>query len=118
MSGNTLGTDAAKVIAKVLENRPELERCLWADMFTGRLRKEIPPSLIAFGDAIIKAKAHLVEIDLSDNAFGPIGIESIERLLMDEACYTLEVIFLQPISLSLLLLVVIVWRLHTRILDI
>lgn len=91
MSGNTLGVEAAEAIAEELKSHQELERCLWADMYTGRLRKEIPPSLIALGDAMIAAKTHLVEIDLSHNAFGPIGIESIRKLLINEACYTLQV---------------------------
>jgi len=69
--GNTVGVDAAQLIADALKNRPELERCLWADMFTGRLRSEIPISLKSLGAAIMQAGAHLVELDLSDNAFGP-----------------------------------------------
>lgn len=92
LSGNTLGVEAAEAIAEELKSHQELERCLWADMYTGRLRKEIPPSLTALGNSMIAAKAHLVEIDLSHNAFGPIGITSIKNLLMDEACYTLEIL--------------------------
>ena len=68
--GNTVGVDAAQVIAESLEKKTELERCLWADMFTGRLRSEIPDSLRFLGDGIMSANAHLVELDLSDNAFG------------------------------------------------
>ena len=68
--GNTVGVDAAELIAEALKGKPELERCLWADMFTGRLRSEIPKSLHYLGDGIIAANSHLVELDLSDNAFG------------------------------------------------
>lgn len=68
--GNTLGVDAAQLIAEELKTKPELERCLWADMFTGRLRSEIPNSLRYLGNGIMSANAHLVELDLSDNAFG------------------------------------------------
>jgi len=73
--GNTLGVDAAEVIAEALKDKPELERCLWADMFTGRLRSEIPKSLHYLGDGIMAANAHLVELDLSDNAFGADGVK-------------------------------------------
>lgn len=34
--------------------------------------------------------AHIVEINLSDNAFGPIGVKGLERFLSSSACFTLE----------------------------
>ena len=33
---------------------------------------------------------HIVEINLSDNAFGPIGVEGLSAFLSSSACYTLE----------------------------
>jgi Ran GTPase-activating protein 1 len=42
-------------------------------MFTGRMKTEIPPALQNLGRGIMTAHARLVELDLSDNAFGPIG---------------------------------------------
>lgn len=56
-----------------------------------RLRSEIPPSLRALGAAIIEAQANLVEFDLSDNAFGPDGVNACVDLLKSRAAYTLEV---------------------------
>ncbi|NXR71057.1 RAGP1 protein, partial [Pycnonotus jocosus] len=90
LEGNTVGVEAAKVIAKALETKSELKRCHWSDMFTGRLRSEIPPALISLGDALIAAGAQLVELDLSDNAFGPDGVRGFEALLKSPACYTLQ----------------------------
>ncbi|NWW92091.1 RAGP1 protein, partial [Rhynochetos jubatus] len=90
LEGNTVGVEAAKVIAKALEKKSELKRCHWSDMFTGRLRSEIPPALISLGDAIITAGAQLVELDLSDNAFGPDGVRGFEALLKSPTCYTLQ----------------------------
>ncbi|NXK51076.1 RAGP1 protein, partial [Chauna torquata] len=90
LEGNTVGVEAAKVIAKALERKSELKRCHWSDMFTGRLRSEIPPALISLGDALITAGAQLVELDLSDNAFGPDGVRGFEALLKSPACYTLQ----------------------------
>ncbi|NXI44006.1 RAGP1 protein, partial [Galbula dea] len=90
LEGNTVGVGAAKVIAKALEKKSELKRCHWSDMFTGRLRSEIPPALISLGDALITAGAQLVELDLSDNAFGPDGVRGFEALLKSPACYTLQ----------------------------
>ncbi|NXQ05231.1 RAGP1 protein, partial [Vidua macroura] len=90
LEGNTVGVEAAKVIAKALEKKSELKRCHWSDMFTGRLRSEIPPALSSLGDALIAAGAQLVELDLSDNAFGPDGVRGFEALLKSPACYTLQ----------------------------
>ena len=68
--GNTLSVEVAQLIAEALKEKSELQRCLWADMFTGRLRSEIPNSLRFLGNGIMKANANLVELDFSDNAFG------------------------------------------------
>ncbi|XP_019646816.1 PREDICTED: ran GTPase-activating protein 1-like isoform X1 [Branchiostoma belcheri] len=92
LEGNTVGVEAAKAIAAALEKHPEFERALWSDMFTGRLRSEIPPSLESLGGAVITANAHLVELDLSDNAFGPDGVAACRVLLTSKAVYTLEVL--------------------------
>ncbi|XP_068575039.1 ran GTPase-activating protein 1-like isoform X2 [Cebidichthys violaceus] len=90
LEGNTIGVEAAKAIAKALETKSKFKRCYWSDMFTGRLRPEIPPALNSLGDALMLAGARLTVLDLSDNAFGPDGVKGIERLLKSTACYTLQ----------------------------
>jgi len=57
-----------------------LQRAILSDMFTGRLRSEIPPILSALSDALVDITS-LEEIDLSDNAFGPSGAEPLVPLL-------------------------------------
>nr|XP_033944977.1 ran GTPase-activating protein 1-like isoform X1 [Pseudochaenichthys georgianus] len=90
LEGNTIGVAAAQAIAKALETKSKFKRCYWSDMFTGRLRSEIPPALNSLGDALMLANARLTVLDLSDNAFGPDGVKGIERLLKSTACYTLQ----------------------------
>ncbi|KAG1696983.1 Ran GTPase-activating protein 1 [Nymphon striatum] len=98
LAGNTVGVGAAKGIAKALEGQPSLKRALWKDMFTGRLKQEIPEALVSMpsffprflGSGLMLASAQLVELDLSDNAFGPIGVEGLLPLLRSCSCYTLE----------------------------
>uniref|UniRef100_A0A668TVA3 Ran GTPase-activating protein 1 n=2 Tax=Oreochromis aureus TaxID=47969 RepID=A0A668TVA3_OREAU len=90
LEGNTLGVEAAQAIAKALENKDMLQRCYWSDMFTGRLRSEIPPALRSMGSAVMGAGARLTELDLSDNAFGPDGVKGIEQLLKSPSCHTLR----------------------------
>ncbi|OCT83142.1 hypothetical protein XELAEV_18025680mg [Xenopus laevis] len=90
LEGNTVGVEAAKAIAEVLQRKPDLKRCHWSDMFTGRLRPEIPTALRSLGDALITAGAQLTELDLSDNAFGPDGVRGFEALLKSPTCFTLQ----------------------------
>ncbi|RUS70219.1 hypothetical protein EGW08_022021 [Elysia chlorotica] len=90
LEGNTLGVDAAEVIAKALGQHPEFQRALWSDMFTGRLKTEIPKALKFLGAAIIGADCNLVELDLSDNAFGPNGVVGLVDLLKSSSCFSLK----------------------------
>ncbi|XP_049602002.1 ran GTPase-activating protein 1 isoform X2 [Syngnathus scovelli] len=90
LEGNTVGVEAAKAIAKALETKSLFKCCYWSDMFTGRLRSEIPPALNSLGDALMLAGAKLTVLDLSDNAFGPDGVKGIEQLLKSSSCYTLQ----------------------------
>ncbi|CAG5121351.1 unnamed protein product [Candidula unifasciata] len=90
LEANTLGVEAAEEIAKALRKHPEFERALWSDMFTGRLKTEIPNALKHLGAAVMEANCHLVEIDLSDNAFGPNGVVGLVDLLKSKSCYSLK----------------------------
>lgn len=90
LTGNTIGVDAAKAISECIRKRPELEKCLWADMFTGRLRAEIPISLDHLGKALIAANSHIVELDLSDNAFGPDCAKACVEFLQSPSAYSLK----------------------------
>ncbi|XP_041671167.1 ran GTPase-activating protein 1b [Cheilinus undulatus] len=90
LEGNTVGVEAAQAIAKALKNKDQLQRCYWSDMFTGRLRSEIPTALRSLGSAVMCAGARLTELDLSDNAFGPDGVKGIEQLLKSPSCHTLR----------------------------
>lgn len=45
---------------------------------------------MSLGAGIMTAGAHLVEIDLSDNAFGPDGVKAVRELLESSSCYTLR----------------------------
>ncbi|PZC72642.1 hypothetical protein B5X24_HaOG210772 [Helicoverpa armigera] len=90
LTGNTLGVPAAEAISKALEHHPELKIARLSDMFTGRMKTEIPPALAALGDGMITAGARLSVLDLSDNAFGPIGVEGLAKLLQSDVCSELE----------------------------
>lgn len=80
LSGNTIGVEAAIALASALINKFELKLVQLNDIFTGRLRAEIPICLDAFASAL-KDKTKLEILDLSDNAFGPAGATPLIPLL-------------------------------------
>ncbi|KAI8821679.1 uncharacterized protein EV422DRAFT_427949 [Fimicolochytrium jonesii] len=82
LSGNTFGVEAGRAIALALKDQHALKVAGLADMFTSRLRNEIPLVLDALVEAL-EDKKNLVELDLSDNAFGPAGAEPLQRLLIN-----------------------------------
>ncbi|CAF1113685.1 unnamed protein product [Rotaria sordida] len=90
LEGNTINEEAATAIGKALEKHNEIQRLIWNDLFTTRLKTEVPPSLIKLTQGLIINGAHIVEINLSDNAFGPIGVKGLETFLCSSACFTLE----------------------------
>merc|ERR1719481_2095498 len=90
LAGNTVGIEAAGVIGKALTGHAELRRAHWKDMFTGRMKTEIPPALVNLTRGLLTAQARLVELDLSDNAFGPFGMEGLKTFLQSPCCYSLR----------------------------
>ena len=47
LEGNTLGIGAAKAIGKALEVHPEIQEIHGKDLFTGRMKTEIPQALVS-----------------------------------------------------------------------
>lgn len=90
LKGNTLGVDAAKAVGTALTKHPELKRALWSDLFTGRLKTEIPAALKFLCNGLIEASVSLVELDLSDNALGPNGMNGIVDFLKSSCCFSLQ----------------------------
>lgn len=75
-----MGVEAAQALAEALKPHKNLEVLSLSDIFTGRLLKEIPPSLTAICDALME-HPNIRTLDLSDNAFGPAGAEPIVPFL-------------------------------------
>ncbi|KAG6903158.1 hypothetical protein C0995_004705 [Termitomyces sp. Mi166 len=84
--GNTLGVEASQALADFLKKTTVLKIADFADIFTGRLITEIPPALTAICDAL-KDKTSLVEINLSDNAFGGRSVDPIVPLLTENRSF-------------------------------
>lgn len=80
LGGNTLGVGACEALAAVLATKKSLRVADFADIFTGRLISEIPDALRALCDALVDHE-QLVEINLSDNAFGGRSAEPMVNFL-------------------------------------
>ncbi|KAJ1847076.1 Ran GAP Rna1 [Coemansia sp. RSA 2611] len=80
LNGNTIGAEAAKALAEVLKTKPTLKVATLHDIFTSRLKDEVKESVIAICEAL-GSLPELVEVNLSDNAFGPLGAEAMAPFL-------------------------------------
>ncbi|RPA88103.1 RNI-like protein [Ascobolus immersus RN42] len=69
IAGNTLGVGACAALGNALSTKEHLRHAAFADIFTSRLREEIPDALHALLPPLLNCK-NLHTIDLSDNAFG------------------------------------------------
>lgn len=92
LEGNSLGVEAATAIGEALKKHPEFKKALFKDLFTGRMKTEIPKALENMGIGMIAAKANLTVLDCSDNALGPNGMVGLVGLLKSSTCYSLQVL--------------------------
>ena len=88
LQGNSLAPGAGKELARLIKDLSlnNIKVLNFSDLFTGRVRAEIPPTLTYVFDALMIAGCKLEKIDLSDNAFGPDGAKPCIPLLKDKAC--------------------------------
>ena len=116
LSGNTLGIGACQAFAAVIKTistlkvRPLVERPVvvfsllkhkvfglqvadYSDIFTGRLISEIPTAISALCDALI-GLPELIEVNLSDNAFGGRTTQPLVPFL-SQSYHTLQVLRLK-----------------------
>ncbi|KAG6813593.1 hypothetical protein H0H92_009638 [Tricholoma furcatifolium] len=84
--GNTLGVEASQALGEFLAKTTVLKVADFADIFTGRLISEIPLALSAICDAL-KDKTSLVELNLSDNAFGGRSVDPIVPFLVENRSF-------------------------------
>lgn len=88
-------------------------------MFTGRLKEEIPKTLVCFVyilsdfhfyyciskkllcDALTVSGARLTELDLSDNAIGPMAVPGIKDFLAGETAFALQTLKLNNCGLGI-----------------
>lgn len=96
-----MGVEAAKHIGEALKKHPELHKALLKDLFTGRMKTEIPIALKSLGEGMTAAGAHLTCLDCSDNALGPNGMTGLVDLLKSNTCYSFEELKLNNCGLGI-----------------
>ncbi|CAA7270423.1 unnamed protein product [Cyclocybe aegerita] len=69
MSGNTISAAAGQELGELIRKMPSLQVAHLSDIITSRTIDEVPPAISAICDALLTC-SRLVELDLSDNAFG------------------------------------------------
>lgn len=79
LSSNSIGYEAAKALAEEISQLSNLEVVIYRDIFVSRKREDLPRSLFELVKAIEDKKIRV--LDLSDNAFGPIGVEAFDFFL-------------------------------------
>lgn len=79
LSGNSYGLRACEAIGEALGQCTHIVSVDLGDIFTGRVREEIPPALSYLSGGL--RALQLEELNLSDNAFGPDGVRAFTALL-------------------------------------
>ncbi|CCH60594.1 hypothetical protein TBLA_0D00860 [Henningerozyma blattae CBS 6284] len=83
-SGNTIGIEASKELAKFINSNDSIllniEEINFADLYTSRLVDEVVESLTALLPVLLKCKK-LTILNLSDNAFGLRTIDQLENYI-------------------------------------
>lgn len=91
LSSNSISFDVAKALAAEIKLLPNLEVANFRDIFVGRKKEDLPLSL---QELILAIEGKNIKVlDLSDNAFGPIGVKSFGFFL--EKTKTLEELHLE-----------------------
>ena len=87
LSRNSYGIKACRWLAiNVVSKLSNVSVINFSDMFTSRLKTDIPTALILLMDALMDKEVRV--LDVSNNAFGPIGVESLSKFL--STCPTLK----------------------------
>jgi Ran GTPase-activating protein 1 len=79
LSSNSLGFEAAKALAEEIRQLVNLETVNYRDIFVSRKKEELPKSLFELVSAL--EGKDIKVLDLSDNAFGPIGVGAFENYI-------------------------------------
>lgn len=78
--GNTFGIEACRAIADAIKDKQAITKVSFDDIFTGRLKDEIPKSMEHICEAVLTLK-NATTVDFSDNAFGITTVDPLADFL-------------------------------------
>ena len=79
LSKNSYSPEACEAIAELISSCPNILQANLSDMFVGRVKEEVVPAITSLCNAFNPESLKI--LDVSDNAFGPAGIEGVVGLL-------------------------------------
>mmetsp|Transcript_14295 Transcript_14295/g.26932 ORF Transcript_14295/g.26932 Transcript_14295/m.26932 type:complete len:350 (+) Transcript_14295:34-1083(+) len=80
LSKNSYGVEACASVRDALSQCVNLQIANLSDIFTGRVKSILNPALRNLAEGLLPCR-ELVELDLSDNAFGPDGVRAFSFLI-------------------------------------
>jgi Ran GTPase-activating protein 1 len=80
LSKNSYGVEACQSIGQALSQCSELQVVGMSDIFTGRDKSVLNPALRYLAEGLMPCR-RMIELDLSDNAFGPDGVMAFSFLV-------------------------------------
>ncbi|KAH9399150.1 Ran GTPase-activating protein 1 [Tyrophagus putrescentiae] len=86
LEGNSYGVEAARALGEALSQAGALKHLLLNDMFTSRLKDEIPAALELLFGAVQASGAQIETLNLNDNAIGPVTMPVLTPFLSSTAC--------------------------------
>lgn len=96
LSENSINTEVAIALSEKIKNIKNLEHADFSDIFVGRCKQDLPPSLncliVSIEDKNIKI------LNLSDNAFGPSGVSAFDFYLKKST--TLKELYIENCGLG------------------
>ncbi|KFD67606.1 hypothetical protein M514_03454 [Trichuris suis] len=94
LRGNSFGPVAAQLLGAVLSKKKDLKKAILSDIFTKRGLDQLPAALNYFMSGLSASDCRLRVLDLSDNAFGPVGAKEVGQFLSSPSAVQLEEILL------------------------
>lgn len=79
LSDNSIGSEVAEALSLKIKNLENLTHANFDNIFVSRVKEELPKALYFLVESL--HNKNIFHLNLSDNAFGPIGVKSIENYI-------------------------------------
>lgn len=101
LDGNSYGVEPLKEIGQSLQTCHNLRHLFLNDMFTSRLKDEIPMALRYLLGGVQASQAQIITLNLNDNAIGPVTMPELLPFLRSEQFTSLRHLYLNNCGLGI-----------------